>query len=333
MQETAHLFELAQLHASDEIESLRPLGKRVLKVLTVYPGTTEAYSRWDSIRGPALKVLLPALDNPLERCTASIELIWRLWEYALEKGLDPDVEEDVDPDPLLKYIAKRARQIGGTTALLAECALNRYTMPRSTATAFATSSDVAVAMLGELGQSFTGTVDLGLPTREALAFFFFDRILSKYTFPLYPPYIPTLASLLDNHVDSLESLREKCRDSALEIVSNAPREAQLPDVISASLRKMVEEASEIVNIDRASIRSYFSQLAQDYRVWATVGGLGATVGTLPNPVTAGLAITAFSVLGAQAVKESMRRRKEIAKTPYKFVYYAAKAHEKPWRKH
>jgi hypothetical protein len=316
-------FELAQKQALREMKALKALGGRVHTNMMVYPGTREAYSSWDGVRDSCLKRILPALDSPLERSTAAVELLWRVWEFALETGQDPESEHPDDPDRILEFLDNRCELAGGPTHLLAECALHRYCIPRYNAISLVVDSAATISVLAALGEQITEPVAPGPTERvEALSYFLFDRILWDYMPPLRPDKIPLVATIMDNHGDALESARRKCREAALELLGGKISEDYLSQAIALELQKMEEEAAEIAKIDKDTIKAYFAHLAQDGRVWAAIAGLLGSVPLMSASLSASLGVTALSFLGAGAVKVRRDKQQLLKNSPWRVVYYA-----------
>src|SRR5687767_3302776 len=86
--------------------------------------------------------------------------------------------------------------------------------------------------------------------------------------------------------------------------------------IDHSLKSMEEEAQAIANVDRKTLETYLATLSENPTVWGTVAGLAASALALPQVVTASLAITAFSLMGANAAKASRERREALRKSPW-----------------
>ena len=319
-----HHFELVQKHAIAEMEAITPLGGRISRVMTVYSGTSDAFASWERVRASCLEVLTPALNDPLQMNVATMELIWRLWEHALEKGHDPDSRSDFKADEILDYFQQRAIALGGPDALIAESALNRYTISKGFAYSLATDSEVSLQVLARMGHFIASDIgDTVDAQREALAFFLFDRLAHKYVGPLYPSNVARVATLMSEHSGALDSLKTKCLQQAGSLLDRPPAEAHLVNAVSSLLQQMEEEAAEIAQLDRNSVRSYLEELAQDSKVWATVAGFLAGLGTLPAPVLATLGITALSLMGAGATKSVVTKQRKLRKSAWRFLYYAS----------
>ncbi len=319
----AHFVQLAQKHAAKDIQTIEPLGKHVVKIFTVYPGTTAQYQSLEPMHDPGLAICTRGLENPINMCTASVEFVWRTWETALELGGGAG-QGTVDPDLVLDSLNKRAVQLGGPEMLLGECSLNRYVTLFSAKgnASYVTNEKEAVLLLSSVGQKLAKDVDSPVDQSEALSFYFFDRILTGYVKPLQPDIMPKLSGLLSNHSSALKRMREKCRQEALELVSRPPDEKYLRQAIENTLRTMEEEASEIAELNQVTMRSYFRQLAQDDKVWMAVAGFLGSATILPEMLSASLAATLFSLMGAKAVRASFERRDCLKSSPWAFVYYA-----------
>jgi hypothetical protein len=320
------IFGLSQSHALRMDDTIDPIRDRTSLILTVYPGDTSAYARWEPFHSKCLPLARAALADPLHCCIASLELAWRLYEFALESGQDVESVASVDGAHLLEHLAARASALGHPEAILAECALNRYCMPRSGSGSYATDSPIAVALLVALGEELG--VDDGFvpsePSQEAIAFYLFDQLLPADVRYLSPAGANKIAELMRGRSGELDSLRKKCRSLAQELTASPPDQANFASCIRAQLDGLQTEVSDIINVDAATVKGYFRELSEDPKTWAALGGLlGSAVG-LPELVTAAGAITALSTIGAQAVKSSNRRHDKLRESPWSFLYYASR---------
>jgi hypothetical protein len=321
-----HYLELAQKQAIAALDAFEPLGSRIARVLAVYPGDSNAYAKWDPLLDRCLPIAVALLREPLHCCTASVEFAWRVWETSLELGADPDDPTAARPDAILQALDARAHRLGDDPLLLlAESGMNRYCMPRSGAGSYATASASAVSMLAAIGADMTGDVaneDISV-RREALAFFLFEQVAQPFLKPLTPSTASMIADLMAQHVEPLSRMRRKCEQEALVLLSDRTLDPRLlSSAVSTSVETMEDEAQAIAGLDQKSMRSYVSTISENPTVWATVSGLVASAAALPEVVTASLAITAFSLLGATAVKASRERRESLQKSPWAFLYHA-----------
>lgn len=321
-----HYLELAQKQAISAVDAFKPLGSRITRVLAVYPGDSTAYAKWEPLLDRCLPVAAALLNEPLHCCTASVEFVWRVWETSLELGADPNDPAAARPDEILRVLDARAAQLGNDPLLLiAESGLNRYCMPRSGAGSYATASESAVAMLATIGTDMVGDItheDMNV-RHEALAFYLFEQITQPFLKPLTPTTASVIAQLMTEHAEPLARMRKTCEREALNLLSDRSIDPRLvPSAVSASVEAMTEEAQAITGLDQKSMRTYLSTISENPTVWATVGGLVASAVALPEVVTASLAITAFSLLGATAVKASRERRESLRNSPWAFLYHA-----------
>lgn len=324
----AHFFELTQKHAISGIASLQPLGSRVERVLAVYPGDSAAYAKWDPLRETCLPIAMALLNEPLHSCTASVEFIWRVWETALELGADANNVSTVRPDNVLRVLKSRSDELGGDPLLLiAESGLNRYCMPSSGAGSYVTASSSSVGLLAAIGAHVREDITEEDPAvrQEALSFFLFDQVAGGFVKPLTPDTARLIAELMDEHADALARMRFACEREALALSTTAPLDERLLRVaIDHSLKSMEEEAQAIANVDRKTLKAYLTTLSENPSVWGTVAGLAASAIALPQVVTASLALTAFSLMGANAAKASRERREALSKSSWAFLYHAKK---------
>lgn len=328
----AHFFELAQVQGIEAMEALRPLGGRITKVLTVYPGTTDAYASWEPIHNSCLPVAADALSDPITSCTASVEFVWRVWEAALELGADPDDVKTVNASAVLALLDERAKRLGDPKLLLAECVLNRYCMPRSGAGSYATASASAVELLASIGTTLKrdiDDVDTTTIRREALAFYLYDRVVEPFVSSMTPPAIPVLAALIDENEEALVRMRTHCENEAAALIASSPNPQSMRAALAKSLGRMTEEAQAIAKVDRSTVRTYFETLSESYVAWTTIAGLIGSAVSLPAVVTASLAITGFSLMGANAVKASRERREALQASPWMPLYHAQSAFGRP----
>lgn len=321
---TQHFLSLSITQGRSAIGDLEPLQPWVTRAMLVYPGNRAAYAAWDSLREQCLPLALWCLRDPVHMCTASREFVWRVWEYALELGGNPDEPDSVDAEAVIAALEDRARELGSPDLVLAECLLNRYCMPRSDASgSYAIGDPDVLALLARIGSSIEEG-DNPEVRKESLAFFFFDNVLSKYVGPLVRPRNERIALLLDKHGDALTRLRAHCKREASELLAYPPTASQLEDAVQQTLSRMKDEAADLANINAAAMRDYVSELARDPKIWGAVSGLigiGVT-DTGSAIVNASLAVTLFASVGATAVKGSQERRKILKESPWSVVYFA-----------
>jgi hypothetical protein len=83
-----------------------------------------------------------------------------------------------------------------------------------------------------------------------------------------------------------------------------------------------EEVAATLRIDRKSYWSLVEKVTESPGFWAAVAGLiGRALGSFPPVVPAAAALTAFSLLGANALKVSRERKKALKKSRWSFVYH------------
>lgn len=316
-----HHFDLVQTQALDEIENLEPLGDHLLRAITVYDGTEEQYANWEAIHDPCLRIAANSLTDPQVINTATIDFIFRIFESALEIGEKPDEIGD-DPDFILNRLLDRAVYLGGPELLLAECALNRYAMSRPGALRFVTNSQPALDILSYVGKPLQEGVETSKLRVEQLAFFLFDKLASPFSPNLVPPHVEHIAKLMDEKAEELDEMRKKCRLEADKLVGSDPEDSKLQIAVNDTLESMREEVSSVAKLDKASFKKLVSTLLEDKTAWTTIAGLiGSAFVPVPAAVSASLAVTAFSIMGASAVKASRERREALKASPWAFVYY------------
>lgn len=322
-----HYFDLAHEQSKSEMVSLEPLSPWVTAVVTLYPGNTEAYESWTPLHPALLPLAAMSLEDPLHLATAGVEFVWRVWELALELGASAEETSpsDVNHQGILDALQTRATQLGNGPLLFAECALNRYCMPRSGAGFYVTSSDHAVGILGAMGLLIEGEDDTAAATvarTEHLSFYLFDRILKPFIKPLHAPNVERVATLMADHAEARLRMRNHCESSAGTLIASGAIGSQLEQLVQRAFIQMSDEAQSIADVDAATLRDYLDRLSEDPKVWTAVAGLVGTSVGLPEAVAASLAVTTLSLLGAHAVAARRQKRDTLKGSPWGLVYYA-----------
>ncbi len=310
----SHHFELVQKQAISAMDGLRPLKGRLINAMTVYPGTEDQYKSWECIHDPCLYLAASSLEDPQMMNVAAIDFIFRTYELVLEHG--------DDHDKILSILFNRAKFLGNSSLLLAECALNRFTMPRTSHIQFFTDSDHALEILANVGRSIQDDQDTSDLRKGQLEFFLFDMLVSPYAPKLSNPHAESISQLMDKRSGELERLRLKCSSLSEDLLAKPPPESKLSSAIVELLNTVEEEVSSIANIDKFGFRNLIKNLSEDKVVWSSIAGLvGSIVSGLPAAVAASMAITALSAIGATAVKESRKCQEALSSSQWAFVYY------------
>lgn len=312
-----HHFELAQKQALSEVETLKPLEKRIKKVLTVGPGMESHYETFRKYHDPCLYIAAQALQNPQMMNVAALQFIWRVYESFLE--------EKGNSHKVLTILSKKAKSIGGPTLLLAECLLNQMMIAKAPVGSLCTDSEETMAILSHIGSEMPAPDDIIELQVKEVAFTLFDSVTSKYFPNLYGDGVSKLAKLTEARSEELSVLRKKCSREAKNILSEQISERKLPEVIENAIIRLKDEACAVAEIDKQKFKDLIRQLSEDRLIWATVAGfLGLAAAPVPSAVSASLAITAFSTLGAAALKSRQEFRNTLKQSDMAFVYHLRK---------
>lgn len=310
-----HHFDIVQEVAVNEMKHLAPLGDKISRAMTIYPGTPEHYEVWEPYHEKCLHLAAKSLDNTHIHSAAITDFIFRIYELMI-------IHED-DPDLVLEHLTNRSLQLGGYNLLLAECALNRYTLPKTGKGKWLTDSKEMLKILSLVGEEIhVPEEDTASFRTEGLASTLFDKLLTPYTPKLDSNGITIVNKMMDERSGELAVLRKTVIHEAHSIVTESPSEKILKSAIEASLFKAEKEVSSLVSINKSSFKELTKKLTEDRVVWATFGGfVGAASAGMPLALTAALGVTALSSLGSNAVKTRNESKKKLDESPYSFIHY------------
>lgn len=316
-----HHFEVTQIQAIAKMKELEPLRGRMINVMTAYPATEEQYSLWEGMHDPCLRIAHASLNDSQILNSATTDFIFRIYELALEQSDELDEIGD-DPDSILETLSRRAERLGDDVLLLAESALNRYSLPRWGIGEYFTNAQPAADILSFIGKQFQTDVNTSDLRTAELSFLLFDQLISSYAPPLHYPHIEQVAELMDKKGGELERMRKKCRKEAEKLVDAALPEDKLNRAFKDSIETLREEVSDIAQLDRKAFHKLVNTLLEDKVAWTTVAGLaGALLAPVPAAVAASLALTAFSILGASAFKARREKLDALKDSPWSLVYF------------
>lgn len=311
-----HYFDLAQEHAVAEMKHFAPLGDKISRALTIYPGTPEHYDIWEPYHKSCLPLALKAINNEAILATVSTDFIFRVYELM--------IIFDNNPEKVLTHLSERTKYLGQEKFLLAECALNRYTLPKTGNGQWITDSEEMLNILSIVGKSSSIELDLNGHMIEGLSSTLFDKILKPYIPDLDGVGINIINKMMTEKSDELLILKQKVSREAFIIVNESPSERMLKSAFEASLITMEKEVSSIVEINKNSFKDLTKKLLEDRVVWSTFAGfVGAATNGMPMSVTAALGITALSSVGSTAVKIRNEEKKKLKESPYSFIHYLA----------
>lgn len=313
-----HHFDLAQKQALSEVESLKPLGDKIKRALTVGPGMESHYETLRKYHDPCLYIAAESLQNPQMMNVAALEFIWRVYECFLE--------EKGDSHKVLTILTHRAKSLGGDTLLLAECLLNRMMVAKVPVVALCTDSQETMAILSHIGSEMPAPEDVSELQVKEVAFTLFGSVTSQYSPKLSGDGASKLAKLTDARSAELSALRKKCTTEAKNLLSEQISERKLPEAIENAIIRLKDEACAVAEIDERKFKDLLRQLSEDRVIWATVAGfLGLAATPLPAALAASLAITAFSSMGATALKSRSEARNTLKQSDMAFVYHLRNA--------
>ncbi|NOX08087.1 MAG: hypothetical protein GXP22_01120 [Gammaproteobacteria bacterium] len=310
-----HQFDIVQEVAVNEMKHLAPLGNKISRAITIYPGTPEHYAVWEPYHDICLPLAEKSLENVHILGAAVTDFLFRVYELMLIHEHNPDL--------VLSELNDRTTKLGSDYLLLAECALNRYTLPATGRGKWITDSSDMLNILSNIGKDIfipdNKTVDF---RSEGLASTLFDKILEPYTPKLDLKGIDIVNRMMSERSGELAVLRKTIVHEANTIITDSPSEKLLKSAFEASIFKVENEVSSLVNINRNGFKSLVNKLLEDRVVWATLAGFSsaATAG-MPIALTAALGITALSSLGANAMKVKNESKKKIDDSPYSFIHY------------
>ena len=310
-----HHFDIVQEVAVNEMKHLAPLGDKISRAMTIYPGTPEHYEVWEPYHKKCLHLAAKSLENTHIHSAAITDFIFRIYELMIiHKG---------DPDLVLKHLTNRSLQLGGDNLLLAECALNRYTLPKTGKGKWLTDSKDMLKILSLVGEEVYVPEEDTISFRvEGLASTLFDKLLTPYAPKLDSNGITIVNKMMEERSGELAVLRKTVIHEAHSIVTESPSERMLKSAIEASLFKAEKEVSSLVNINKSSFKELAKKLTEDRVVWTTFGGfVGAASAGMPLALTAALGVTALSSLGSNAVKTRNESKKKLDESPYSFIHY------------
>lgn len=142
-----HHFDIVQEVAVNEMQHLKSLGGKISRTMTIYPGTPEQYEAWEPYHEKCLHLAAKSLENVHIHSAAITDFIFRIYELMI-------IHEN-DPDLVLEHLANRASKLGGVNLILAECALNRYTLPKTGRGSWLTDSKDMLNILAVVGDGIS----------------------------------------------------------------------------------------------------------------------------------------------------------------------------------
>lgn len=308
-------FDIVQEVAVKELNHLEPLGDKIARVCTVYPGTPEQYIRWEKHHESCLVLASASLHNVHILSAAITDFIFRVYELMLIN--------DHDADKTLEELNRRAIQLGNENLLLAECALNRYTLPSTNRGTWITDSEQMLTILASIGKSdFCENEPTQEYRSEGLANTLFDTLLSPYVPRLDADGINVVNKLMDERIVELTELRRKVITEANTLIEESPSSRLLKSAIQASISRMESEIRDIVAVNRTDFKDLCNRLLEDRIIIATLAGfLYSTVENSPLAFTAAMGIAALSSVGANLVKTRNASKRRIEDSPFAFIHY------------
>ncbi|MVX63372.1 hypothetical protein GKZ28_06635 [Clostridium chromiireducens] len=310
-------FNSAQEVAYKYMQFMKPLKGRVDNILYVHPGTIDTYSSLEAINIPnnIINKLNDLLDIPEYMHFTAIEFIFRIYELTLELSGNPDI--------ILEYLKNRVDYLGSPDKLLIECAINRITTSGAgTIPNAIINCDVTMELLSYYGKPLTKEVDTTEIRIDILSAYMFKTLIEQYSPRITPTNVNKIIDIFSSRKQELESMRKKCTYESVKLINSAVSETTLKYAINESLATMKEEVSSIAKIDSKSLKMLYNKLTEDPVNWITISGLiGTSVSHVPPSVSATLAITLFSRIGASALSSSRAVKDTLKKSPWSLVHY------------
>ncbi len=313
-----HHVRLAQNQALSEIEALKPLGRRVKRIVAVYPGTREQYAFWDPLHADCLALAVASLSNVQALNAASVEFMWRAYEHSLELGGDIDA--------VLAEFTKRTERLGSVDLLLAECALNRHFLVAGAQGHMATTIPETIAILSKMAPHLSTRLGRpidpeGDPSPGLAAFVLFDELLARHVPPLHGRNVERVAGLLEDRRDELLRMRERCQDEAVRLIQCSPDVQAARAAFQGAVAALEEEVAALLQTSRRQTKDLIRAITESDSAWlAIAGALGSAFGS-SRLAAASWAMGALAVLGASAVRVKREAQSKIDASPWSFVYY------------
>jgi hypothetical protein len=310
-------FNSAQEVACQHIEFMKPLKGRVDNILYVHPGTIDTYNSLEAINIPnsIINKLNKLLYSPEYLHFIAIEFIFRIYELTLELSEDPDV--------ILEYLKNRVEHLGSPSKLLLECAINRITTSGAGIIPNAIiNCDITMELLSYYGQPLIKEVDTTEVRIDILSAYMFQTLVKPYCPNIVPKNVNKIIDLFDSRKQELDSIRKKCIYESAKLINSSVSEASLKYAVSEALDTMKEEVSSIAKIDSKNLKTLYNKITEDPINWVTITGIiGASMLNTPSAVSASLAITLFSRIGASALSSSRLAKDTLKKSPWSLVHY------------
>jgi hypothetical protein len=308
-------FDIVQEVAVNEMNNLEPLGSKISRAMTIYPGTPEHYEVWEPYHDKCLHLASKSLENVHIHSAAITDFIFRVYELMI-------IYEN-NPDLVLHHLANRASKLGGEKLLLVECALNRYTLPKTGRGSWLTDSKDMLTILSNVSDGLSVSQEDTLSFRvQGLASTLFDKLLSPYSPKLDSNGIKVINKMMDERAGELAVLRKTVVHEAHSIVTDSPSEKMLKSAIEASLFRAEKEVSSLVNINKSNFKELTKKLTEDRVIWAAFAGfVGSVSSGMPLALSAAIGVTALSSLGSNAAKIRNESNKKLSESPYSFIHY------------
>lgn len=317
----AHYTRLGMNQALSEMDNLADLKDLIGHFPIVGPGTTQAYEAWEPYHPTCLNQAASMLQDTQTVTVAANEFVWRVYELSLETGAQAD-RPSCNPMPIVQSLAERAAWLGSPEALLAECLLNCHRVLESGAMPLVTDQASVIGIYASVGKAVFAESEGQEANQHVLAFMLFDALLREHIPPLERPHTERVAKMLQVRADELKGARAKCLEEAAGLLDEKPTGERLHRAIEVSLRKLDEELSAVLEIDRTAFKELVRSTTENKDLWITLAGIvGGLLGSIPDFAAAAAAVTAFSILGTSALKQARARRDVLRKSPWAFVYF------------
>jgi len=322
---------LAKSQVESEITNLKPLDKRIIKVIALASGTPDSYVVLEKLPSSCLPMATQLLTNTQILNIASVEFIWRVYEHCLDMGASPE-HPLYDPKSVIHFFEHRASQLDSADLLLGECLLHRLQnlillVKNDSSPSLLTDQSEILQLLTTIGSSLIDkeeNFDKSIPSvlESQIAFSLFSAALSPLWKPIEGQFAQHLNTIFEKRAEELLSVRQNCLDEAKMILASHHDDDAIIHAFSTSIKKMEEEIGAITDLNRQSVRMVLHRLTEDPKMWLCISTmLGSALGSLPAIAPAAAAVTAFSLLGATALKETRARKEKLRNSKWSLIYY------------
>ena len=190
--------------------------------------------------------------------------------------------------------------------------------------------DVPLLLTNERLPAFLAQLPVDVDVDEAgkeeerhrlIAWELFQRLVLPRFGVLDAKGVEVLRSLRENKREEIERLRERCSVMAYEVAPSA----KAPAFEKVIATKASKEIRELFELDSKTNREYVAGIFSDAKTWAAfAAAVSVLFSGAPLLLSAGGAISALSLVGANGVKAAYQRKEKLRQSDFALLYSIAR---------